>query len=143
MWEEEADVDSYDLVKYRKFDYALGEWGTISALPADEEEIDKYGMPVIISDVFDNLHVIMTGEMVDAGTNDEETYYSFFDAPPHIEDLQLVEEESDEDSVVISWTGWDEPDLDTYDIYRKYSGERWEYVNSTTETRYSDTESSY
>ena len=55
----------------------------------------------------------------------------------------MVEEESDEDSVVISWTGWDEPDLDTYEIYRKYSGERWGHVNSTTETRYSDTESSY
>ena len=94
VWEEEADVDSYDLVKYRKFDYALGEWGTITTLPADEEEIDKYGMPVIISDVYDNLHVLMTGKRVGATGNDQETYYSYWDAPPHISDLTFVQNQS-------------------------------------------------
>jgi hypothetical protein len=143
VWEEETDVYSYDLVKYRKFDYAAGEWGVITTLPADEEEIEKYGMPVIISDVYDNLHVLMTGERVGAGINDEEVYYSYWDAPPHIWDLTFLQSQSNQDSVVISWTGWGERDLDTYKIYRKYLGQSWEYVNSTTDTRYSDTESSY
>ena len=82
------------------------------------------------------------GELTDRIV-DEEVFYSFFDAPPHIEDLEFLANESDEDSVVISWTGWNEPDLDTYRIYRKYLGQSWALIDSTTDTRYSDTESSY
>ena len=131
----------YQVVKYRKFDILTGEWDRIATLPADEEEIEKYGLPVIISDVYDNLHVLSIGEL-NSRIVDEEVFYSFFDAPPHIEDLEFLADESDEDSVVISWTGSNEPDLHTYRVYRKL-GAQWEFVDSTTATRYADTEVSY
>ena len=48
---------NYQAVKYRNFDIREGEWDRIATLPADTT-VEKYGMPVLISDVYDNLHVL-------------------------------------------------------------------------------------
>ena len=45
--------------------------------------------------------------------------------------------------MVIDWEGMNEPDLDAYKVYRKYGDGQWQYLASTTDTRYADTSVSY
>jgi hypothetical protein len=129
VWENESG-SSY-IVKYRKFTKSTGLWGNVMTLPS-ADSVNNYGMPVIIKDVFNNLHVLMTGTRVGAGANDEEAYYSFYDAPPyHPLNLHQVFSYS---KVHLFWSANKEPDFDHYKLYRKYKTTTVSYDNLTDTT---------
>jgi hypothetical protein len=115
VWQR--DIGSSYVVRYRKFTKATGLWGGVSTLPS-ADLVENYGMPVIISDISDNLHVLMTGTRTGAQINDEEAYYSFYNAPPRLPlNLHQVFGYS---NIHLFWSQNKEPDIDHYKVVRKY-----------------------
>jgi len=141
VWERDDDVDEY-VTQYRKYTASTGQWGSITTLDGPDC-VDDYGLPIIVADVYDNLHLLMTGIKIGSTPPDEDVFHYFYDAPPHIWDLTFLQNQSNQDSVVIDWEGMNEPDLNTYKVYRKLEDGQWEHIGSTTDTRYADTTASY
>jgi len=120
---------------------STGEWDRIVTLPADTS-VEKYGMPVIISDVFDNLHILMTGKL-NSRAEDEEAFYSFYDAPPHAPQNLAQVFIGPPEYITITWDANSEPDMDGYMIIRRYHEKTWLDTLATvddTVTTYVDTE---
>jgi hypothetical protein len=139
VWE---DIIDPHWIYYKWYDYSNSTWSSLQIL-TDNDDIDSLNTPTIICDKWDNLHLSAMGYLENAPENDYELFYSYWDAPPHIWDLTFLQNQSNQDSVVIDWEGMNEPDLDTYKVYRKFEEGQWQYVGSTTDTRYADTSVSY
>jgi hypothetical protein len=114
--------------------------GTASTIIAPES-VDDYGLPVLVADTYDNLHLLMTGKK--SIPTAEDVFHTYYDAPPHISNLTFLRNQSNQDSVVIDWDGMNEPDLHTYKVFRKMPSGQWQFVDSTLATRYADTNVSY
>ena len=143
VWQKEDNFNGSAVTKYRKYDAVTKEWNSVSTLPADTSAISDYGLPVIISDIFDNLHVLMTGMRTGASGNDEEVYYSFWDAPPHAPQNLAQVFIGPPEYITITWDANSEPDLDGYMIIRRYHEKTWLDTLATvddTVTTYVDTE---
>jgi len=137
-------IDSDEWIYYRWYDKSSSSWSSPQAV-TDNEDLNWLSWPTIIRDRWDNLHLAAIGEVdsLDPSVEVYEVFYSFRDAPPHIWDLTFLRNQSNQDSVVIDWEGMNEPDLDTYKVYRKFERGQWEHIGSTTDTRYADTTASY
>jgi len=99
-------------------------------------------MPVIISDVFDNLHILMTGKL-NSRAEDEEAFYSFYDAPPNAPQNLAQVFIGPPEYITITWDANSEPDMDGYMIIRRYHEKTWLDTLATvddTVTTYVDTE---
>jgi len=136
-------IDSVDWIYYKWYDYSNSTWSTIQPV-TDNEDLNWLHVPTIICDKWDNLHLSGLGEVAALPDSDFcEVFYSYWDAPPHIWDLTFLQNQSNQDSVVIDWEGMNEPDLDTYKVYRKFENGQWQHIGSTTDTRYADTTALY
>jgi hypothetical protein len=127
-WQVGTDNDNY-YVRYRKYDPSTGQWSSTSTITLPDS-IQKYGLPVLACDVFDNLHLMMVGFR--DNQDKEDVLYLFNDAPPH-RPLNL-HQVFGYAKVNLFWSQNKEPDFDHYKLYRKYKTTTVSYDNLTDTT---------
>lgn len=128
VWQVGIDTDNYYL-KYRKYDPNTAQWSGTSTITLPDS-IQKYGLPVLACDVFDNLHLMMVGFR--DGQDDEDVFYLFNDVPPHAP--PPLAQSFGYDNVHLVWRQSIEPDFNHYKLMRKYKGTTKTYDNLTDTT---------
>ena len=130
VWQ--VNYQSTYLTKYRKFDAIYGTWSNTLTIPANLNNVNSYGLPVITCDIFNNLHLLMTGVRVSPPPpdGDEEVYYSFYDAPPFITNLHY-DPLYQGHGIKLYWSPRSEKGFTQFDIYHRYSNHPWSLAGST------------
>jgi len=123
VWQRYIYANTYT-TKYRKYDPITDQWSSTVTIPAPDS-IQRYGLPVLACDPFNNLHLLMTGRRNNQET--EDVFYIFNNAPP-LKPVNL-HQVFGYSKVHLFWSANKEPDFDHYKLYRKYKTTTVSYDN--------------
>ena len=130
-----GDQPNVYITKYRVYDFATGRWGPTSIVPAPPG-VQKWGLPVLACDKFNDLHLLMTGYL--QGANSEDVFYIQNDYEDPAPATGLGQSFGNH-FVTIYWQHSVSHDRKYYEIWRSHKNEAIK-LNQTDDSTYVDTQ---